>query len=242
MGIKNSKKLHNNEVRTTFRYARAFIVFALLIALIAIIFFAVSCQSNKSIVTDGLDNAYVNVNEMQANYLLASQKALNDSLPNIAVLLRAAATMEEVHNLGLKILYKNYMGSDMALNRFDTLKNIKVYNTGQNVMFLIDSTKANIKNLIGKQYYLINTLFESLAAEMVNINEKEIAQAYTWYLQSEQAAYRLFSEAYENFRYAGEFTDKYNVCPRCGNIYIYDDGVEYCTVCHQPASKFILVQ
>jgi hypothetical protein len=68
-----------------------------------------------------------------------------------------------------------------------------------------------------------------------------MSKLYYMYLESEQSAYRLFSDAYKYFDNSSSFTDKYWVCPLCGSIYIYGDGISECAVCGTKVNNFVVV-
>ncbi|MEF9987001.1 MAG: hypothetical protein RSA75_09930 [Bacteroidales bacterium] len=242
MDIKEVKKLKKSEIKSALSYTKTFIIFGIIIGLLAIFFFTLGCQLKKDTIVNGLGNAYINAAQAEADYLMASHKANNDSLLTLGVLFKAAATMEQVHMKNLKNFYANYTGNVNGLAEFDTLKNIKRYNDGMSVVFLLDSTNHALAYFMGKQSYFVNSLFESLATEAETEKDIPLAKMYIWYMGSESSAYRLFNDAYQNFNQAYLFSDKYDVCPKCGSIYIYGDNIQYCTVCGEDAKKFILVQ
>ena len=105
-------------MNTTGKFTFAFIVFGIIIAVIAILFFAIGCSGprphNKTI-EDGIGNAYATSNQVMDDYVLASTGADKQNLPTIAVLFRAAATMEQVHANQLKKLYPQYNDGKLAL-------------------------------------------------------------------------------------------------------------------------------
>ncbi len=210
--------------------------------LLAVILFSPGCQFRKKTITDGLGNAYVSSAQMVTDYSAAQQKAYEDSLPALAVLFKAGAVMEQVHIQKIKEYYADYTGEKNGLSEYDTLKNVRKFDTGTSAVFLFDSTEHSLAYFIGKQSYMVNSLFESLATQAETEHDPELAKWYIWFLDSETSAYRIFSDAYKNFGQSHLFTDKYNVCSRCGSIYIYGDNVQYCTVCGEKADKFILVQ
>lgn len=238
----NNRKIERTEINSALRYTRSFVIFGLIIVLLAVLFFTWGCQSSNKTVVTGLGNAYVNSAQSRADYVMATQKANESSLSNIGVLFKAAAMMEEVHMTKTKELYVNYSKSKDGLNQFDTLKNIKKYNDGMSVVFLLDSTKHSLAYFMGMQSYLVNSLFESLAAQAEIEKNFDVAQMYIWFTGAESSAYRLFADAYNNFSESYLFSDKYNVCSKCGSIYIFGDNIQDCTVCGESSNKFILVQ
>ncbi|MEG0517426.1 MAG: hypothetical protein RR555_00975 [Bacteroidales bacterium] len=190
----------------------------------------------------GLGNAFVNSTQTMADYEMAEQKAIEMSYPNIGILFRAAATMEEVHMQKLKALYADFTKSQSAINKFDTLQNIRKYDRGMSMAFLLDSTKHVIPYFMGIQSYQVNDLYASLAAQAETANNPELAKMYLWFMDSESGAYKLFMDAYTNFAYSQDFVTQYNVCLRCGSIYPSDDQIQYCTVCQESATNFIAVK
>lgn len=242
MGIKGVKKAEGNEVNSTLRYTRSIIISLLVIVLIAIFFFTVGCQSHNNNLTDGMGSAYVSSAQAMMDYTAAGQKAQEDSLPKLAVLFKAAAMMEQVHMDKLREYYKDYTGNTEELDKYDNLHNIKKFDVGTSVVYLMDSTKHALVYLMGKQSYLVNSLFESLGTQAGKEGDSKLSDLYLWFMGAESSAYRLFSDAYQNFSQSRLFTDKYNVCPRCGSIYIYGDNVQYCTVCGEKADMFMLVK
>ena len=105
-----------------------------------------------------------------------------------------------------------------------------------------DSTKHNLSFLLGKQSYLVDTFYETLMKQATMFDNPEMYKYYGWFFRSEQSAFRLCSDALKNYNESYLFTDKYSVCPLCGNIYIFGDGIDVCTVCGVPAKEFITVQ
>lgn len=214
-------------------------------ALVVILLLTVGCNRAKlqnETMIDGLGNAFVNSTQTMADYEMAEQKAIEMSHPNIGILFRAAATMEEVHMEKLKALYADFTNSQNDINKFDALRNVKKYNKGMSMIFLLDSTKHAITYFMGIQSYQVNDLYASLAAQAEIANNLELAKMYLWFMDSESGAYKLFMNAYTNFASSQDFVTQYNVCPRCGSIYPSDDEIQYCTVCQESAKNFIVVR
>lgn len=241
----NTQNQGDKDMKTTFKFSSAFIIFGIIIAVIAILFFAIGCsspQKHTKSVEDGIANAYVTSNQVMDDYLLASKAADNQNLPTIAVLFRAAATSEQVHSTQLKNLYPQFNATDKTFNSVDSLRYAKRFTDGVTKVLLNDTTKMNLSFFLGKQSYLVDTFYETLMKEANMYDYPELYKYYGWFFLSEQSAFRLFSDAYKNYNESYLFTTKYSVCPLCGNIYIFGDGTEACVVCGIPANEFITVE
>ena len=237
----NSQNQEDKDMKTTFKFSSAFIVFGIIIAIIAIIFFTIGCSGphphNKTI-EDGIGNAYATSNQVMDDYILAATTAEKQNLPKIAVLFRAAATMELVHSNQLKKLYPQYSDGKVSLDQIDSAKYSKRYTDGITPAILNDSTKTNLAFFLGKQSYLVDTFYETLMKQATMFDNPEMYKYYGWFFRSEQSAFRLYSDALKNYNESYLFTDKYSVCPLCGNIYIFGDGIDVCTVCGVPANTW----
>lgn len=243
MGIKGINEEERNEINSVMNYTRSIIVFLLIVVLAAVFFFTVGCQSNKnSARQNGIELSMITSAQSFMDYTAASMTAKTDSLPNIEVLFKAGAVMEQVHLGKLKELLQGYPDADEVNQQLGKLNNVRNFDTGTSVVFLFDTAKHSLAYFIGRQSYMINTLFESLVTQSIHLKEPELAKWYSWFWESEQSAYRLYTDAYKNWSENSLFTDKYNVCPRCGSIYIYGDHVQDCTVCGEKSDTFILVQ
>ena len=202
----------------------------------------VNVDQNAELANTYGGNAYATSNQVMDDYVLASTGADKQNLPTIAVLFRAAATMEQVHANQLKKLYPQYNDGKLALDHYDSLKYAKRYTDGITPQILNDITKINLAFFLGKQSYLVDTFYETLMKQATMFDNPEMYKYYGWFFRSEQSAFRLFSDALKNYDEAYLFSTKYNVCPLCGNIYIFGDNVSTCTVCGVPSNEFITVQ
>jgi rubrerythrin len=234
-----------------------FFWFVVLIALAALFFSLFSCSGNESrerTLYQGMGQAYVMITAAQSNYTLAGAKAFRDSLPSINALFKAASVMEQIHKNGVINAFSAFDRSDnlslkkqaelskeYSLSQYDTISNIRKYFVGQPLIFSMNTSRVNLNSCMKMQSFMINDLFLSLSDEANNVGSEYMKELYFMYMESEQSAYRLFSDAYKYFSNASQFTTKYGVCPKCGSIYIYDDGTTDCGVCGVNSSKFIIV-
>ncbi|MHA1805859.1 MAG: rubrerythrin family protein [Promethearchaeota archaeon] len=162
---------------------------------------------------ENLKTAFAGESQANRKYLAFAGQAEKEGFPQVAKLFRAAATAETIH----------------AHNHLRTLGGIK-------------STRENLKEAIGGEYYEFNEMYPKFLEDAKNEGNKDAERTFYFANEVEKIHYGLYEKALKAVE-AGKDLEKkeVRVCPVCGYT-VEGDVPDKCPVCGTPGSKFQFIQ
>lgn len=156
-----------------------------------------------------LTNAFAGESQAHMRYLIFSEKAEKEGMPNIARLFKAIAYAEQVH----------------ATNHFKTLGEL-------------GDTKDNLSKAIGGENFEVNEMYPAYDAVANLQSEKDALKSIHYALEAEKIHEKLYSDAREAAAKGQDINiGKVYICPVCGYT-VVGEAPDKCPVCGAKREMF----
>lgn len=156
-----------------------------------------------------LTNAFAGESQAHMRYLIFSEKAEKEGMPNIARLFKAIAYAEQVH----------------ATNHFKTLGEL-------------GDTKDNLSKAIGGENFEVNEMYPAYDAVANLQSEKDALKSIHYALEAEKIHEKLYSDAREAAAKGQDINiGKVYICPVCGYT-VVGEAPDKCPVCGAKKEMF----
>jgi len=186
----------------------------------------ISCEKQKPLKTiEDLKAAYNGESTASAKYAKFAEKAMEDSLFNIATLFRAASKAEAIH----------------ADNHKKVLEKLAEKIGGPTIgEFVVKTTAENLADAIKGESYEVVTMYPDFIKDGEAESSKDAVKSFTWAFDTEKKHKQFYEKALAELKAGNESTlpNKWFVCPVCGNTYDAGTVKNACDFCKTKKAKF----
>jgi len=195
-----------------------------LIIIVCAVLLMVGCKTGKLKTTDDLIAAYNGESTASAKYAAFADKAKAEGYDTIAVMFMATSNAEAVH----------------ARNHLSVLVTIGAMPAEPEIgKFEVKSTLENLADALEGETYEVETMYPAFIADAEKENKTEALDSFTWAYNTERKHMEFYRFAINSLNAGSEKTisDKWYVCPVCGNTYNDKVAME-CEFCLTEKERF----
>lgn len=180
----------------------------------------------SSTTVDNLKAAYIDESTASKKYADYAKKAAEEGFNNIARLFQATSMAESIHASNHKTaLEKN--GETIAAPKIGSYE--------------IKSTAENLEDAIKGENYEVEVMYADFIKTAVKENFNSAITTLTWASDTEKKHLDFYKKALAALQSSNEksLSEKYFVCPKCGNTFDAGNVENPCSFCMTGKSKFI---
>jgi rubrerythrin len=184
------------------------------------------CKPNQQKTIENLKAAYNGESTASAKYSAFAEKAKAEGFDTVAVMFLATSKAEAIH----------------AANHLKVLEKMGIKVDGPQIgSFSVLKTAENLADAIKGETYEIETMYPGFVTLAETEKASDAVKSSTWAVDTEKKHQSFYNTALSALNGGGEkvLSDKWFVCPVCGNTYDLSTVATACDFCMTPKEKFI---
>ena len=181
----------------------------------------------QTTVITNLTDAFTGETTASAKYAAYSKKALEEGLPQIAMMFKAASASENIHANNHKAVLED-MGATISVIK---------------PTYTVKTTQENLQDAIAGESYEISTMYPAFIANAKSVGSQLALISLNYAYKTEQKHKVLYDKALAALQsnQVKTLSMQYYVCPTCGNTYDVTPP-KRCGISMTGSEKFIQIE